>query len=280
MPVAIDQAKQRREHDAEGDFYRKIAGQGPRNDFNGTTQGFYIATPGGELLLYNNNRDPAKLRRLMGEKLGEFEASPAAVRAVAPIEAGTSDPRYNFRPPEGGLVVRVRAKVLDGYGPPVDEWERIFHESVSRDNLWITGDEHRALVRGEVPRSLQQRIARFHLVDNTRGEPPMWEGKDLRSVSMSLDDGQLTGAVRLATGDGRRGYEADLLGVVEVEDDRVVRFDVVALGDAWGEGTYTGGAPEGRFPLAVSFTLADGTDVADAIVPQGSRGWLPGYLRP
>ena len=216
----------------------------------------------------------------MGESLAEFEASPAADRAVAPIAAGTPDPRYNFRPPEGGLVVRVCAKVLGGYGPPADQWERIFHESVSRDNLWITGDEHRALVRGEVPRSLQERIARFHLVDNTRGEPPMWEGKDLRSVSMALDDGRLTGTVRLATGDGQRGYEAELLGAVEVQDDRVVRFDVVALGDAWGEGTFTGGAPEGRFPLAVSFTLADGTDVADAIVPQGSRGWLPGYLRP
>ena len=48
---------------------------------------------------------------------------------------------------------------------------------------------------------------------------------------------------------------AQLLGVVETKGDRVVRFDVVALGDFWGEGTYTRGAPRGKFPLAVSFTL-------------------------
>ena len=34
----------------------------------------------------------------------------------------------------------------------------------------------------------------------------------------------------------------------------------------------------GRFPLAVSMTLADGRDVADQILPQGARGWLEGYL--
>ena len=39
VPVAIDQAYQRRQKDTEGDFYRKIAGQGPRSNFNNTTQG-------------------------------------------------------------------------------------------------------------------------------------------------------------------------------------------------------------------------------------------------
>lgn len=69
IPVALDQAYQRRQQDREGEFYRQIAGQGPRNDFNGTTQGFYVATPDGQLLLYNNNRDPDKLARLLAGTL-------------------------------------------------------------------------------------------------------------------------------------------------------------------------------------------------------------------
>ncbi|MEO1998337.1 MAG: histidine phosphatase family protein, partial [Planctomycetaceae bacterium] len=72
IPVAIDQAYQRRQQDTEGEFYRKIAGQGPRSNFQATTQGFYVATATGGLLLYNNNRDPAKVRRLLGQKLAEF----------------------------------------------------------------------------------------------------------------------------------------------------------------------------------------------------------------
>jgi len=45
------------------------------------------------------------------------------------------------------------------------------------------------------------------------------------------------------------------------------------------EGINTRGVPKGKFPLAISFTLADGRDIADAILPHGSRGWLRGYLK-
>jgi hypothetical protein len=278
VPVAIDQAYQRRQKDTEGDFYRKIAGQGPRNNFQGTTQGFYIATPAGDLLLYNNNRDTQKVRRLMKQKLAEFTSRPAQSE-VAAITRQKIDPRYNVQPPKGGLVLRVRAKILDGFEPTTDRWKSIFQNALSRDNLWISKAEHQALVQGVVPISLQARIAQFHLVDNTRGEPPMWKPQEMRELAIQLSDGKLTGNVHLESGGGDRGYQADLLGFVETKNDKVVRLDFVALGDFWGEGTYTKGAPKGKFPLAVSFTLADGSDTADGIPPQGSRGWVPGYLR-
>lgn len=278
IPVAIDQAFQRRQQDTEGEFYRKIAGQGPRNNFDSTTQGFYIATASGDLLLYNNNRDPAKLRRLMQQKLAEFASRATSSSNAAEIQVEKVDRRYNVSPPEGGLVLRVRAKVLGGYEPTEDRWQRIFQSALSRDNLWISASEHKALVRGELPDSLQRRIARFHLADNARGEPPMWEQAEMRKLDITLDSGQVNGAVHLETGQGDRGYEAGLKGLVEVKDNAVVRFDMVAFGEYWGEGPFTRGAPQGRFPLAISFTLADGTDVADRIPPQGSRGWLRGYL--
>lgn len=279
VPVAIDQAYQRRQQDTEGDFYRKIAGQSPRNNFKGTTQGFYIATATGKLLLYNNNRNPERVRRLMSEKLAEFQKLARDETQSEAIEATRTDVRYNPKPPTGGLVVRVRAKILDGYEPTTDKWRRIFQTAMSRDNLWISKTEHEALVRGELPASLKQRISLFHLVDNTRGEPPFWNPDELRDSSLSLKSGRLSGDVRLQTGRGDRGYEAALNGIVEVQDGKVVRFDAVVLGDFWGQGPYTGNAPKGRFPLAVSFSLADGTDIADQIPPQGSRGWVRGYIR-
>ncbi len=279
IPVAIDQANQRRQQDTEGEFYRKIAGQGPRNNFQGTTQGFYIATAAGKLLLYNNNRDPAKVRRLMQEKLDEFEASGAGRAAVSELKPTRVDPRYNARLPQGGLVIRVQAKVLDGYQPTANRWRSIFQSAMSRDNLWVSPEEHQALVRGEVRRSLQERIARFHLVDNTRGEPPMWARNEIQELEMTLHDGRLSGAAHLETARGDRGFQAELLGVVEVEGQTVVRFDLVAKGLFWGEGPYTRGAPQGKFPLGISFTLADGSDLADELPPQGARGWLQGYLR-
>lgn len=279
VPVAIDQAYQRRQQDTEGEYYRKIAAQGPRSNFQGTTQGFYIATAAGKLLLYNNNRDPEKVLRLIKERLRQFDSSGAATADTETIKAKKVDPRWNVKPPSGGLVVRVHAKILDGYEPTTDRWKRIFQTAMSRDNLWISAAEHHALVRGVVPATLQQRIARYHLVDNTRGEPPMWEPSEIKSLNMSIADETLTGRVQLSTAKQDRGYEAQIRGAIEVQDGKVTRLDFVSLGQFHGEGRYTGGAPEGDFPLAISFTLADGTDIADAVPPQGSRGWVQGYIR-
>ncbi|MEO6597642.1 MAG: hypothetical protein ABIP94_23100, partial [Planctomycetota bacterium] len=263
VPVALDQAYQRRQQDAEGEFYRRIAGQGPRHDFQQTTQGFYVATADGELLLYNNNRDPEKVFRLVQAALHGFDASADRATPIAPIEAGKRDARYDPHPPEHGLVVRVHAKVLGGYAATEDVWQRMSQSALSRDNLWITRSEHEALVRDELPKTLVQRIARFHLVDNTRGEPTMWRDDEVRELDVALENGRLRGIVHLETKDGARGYRAALLGFVRADQGRIVRLDLVADGRFWGEGPYTLGAPAGEFPLAVSLTLADGTDVAD-----------------
>ncbi|MFP6618388.1 MAG: hypothetical protein VB877_03505 [Pirellulaceae bacterium] len=279
VPVAIDQAYQRRQQDTEGEFYRKIAGQGPRNNFQSTTQGLYVATAGGRLLLFNNNRDPAKVQRLLKETLAEFEKNAAANSRAVVIKRGKVDSRYNVTPPVGGLVVRVQAKVLGGYEPTTDRWRTIFQNALSRDNLWISAAEHQALLRGVVAPSLQQRIARFHLVDNTRGEPPMWNEKEIRELKMRIEGNRILGQATLRTARGDRSYQADLFGIIETKAGRIVRLDMVSRGEFQGEGPYTRNAPKGKFPLAISFSLADGTEAADRIPPQGSRGWFPGYLR-
>ena len=117
------------------------------------------------------------------------------------------------------------------------------------------------------------------MVDNTRGEPPMWRENEIKKLEGKIEKGQLRATVQLKTAKGDRGYEAELFGRVETKGGKVIRLDVVAKGEFWGEGTYTRNAPKGRFPLAIAFTLADGKDAADTIPPQGSRGWLPSYIR-
>ncbi len=275
VPVALDQAYQRRQKDTEGDFYRKIAGQGPRSNFENTTQGLYIADAAGKLIAYNNNRGSERIQALMEKAIADFVAP-----KITPITAETKDPQYHAKPPEGGLVVQVHTKILGGYSASKDQWEKIFHAAIARDNLWITKAEQAELASGNFPPVLAERIARFHLIDNTRGEPPMWTKDEVREIDVKLADGKLSGHVNLKAATGSRGFDAELKGVVKVSDGRVTQFDCVAKGNCWGEGQYTAGAPEGKFPLAVSFRLADGKDAADEIPPQGSRFWLDGYLRP
>ncbi len=278
VPVAINQAFQRRQQDGEGAFYRRIASQGPRGggDWSQTTQGFYIATPDGELLLYNNNRNPERLRRLMREALEAF-AQREPVEAD-PAEMGERDQRFHPEPPEGGLIVRVHAKVLGGYKPTEDPVRQMFQEALSRDNLWVTAEEQDVLTRDELPETLARRIALYHLIDNTRGEPTMWRPHHIRKLEMTLVGGVLRGSVHLESEGGDTGYEAELFGRVSVEDGRVAGFELAAEGDYWGHTRYTPGCPEGRFPLAVVFRLADGEDAADTIPPQAHGWWGSDYL--
>jgi len=186
IAVAIDQAYHRRQQDAEGEFYRKIAGQGPRNDFKKTTQGLYLASASGKLLGFNNNRGGDRIKALMKQALEQFQAPTAT-----PIEAGPVDGRYSALLPGGGMVVRVQAKILGGYEPTTDPWRKIYQDSLSRDNLWLTAAEQQALVAGGLPSSLQQRLVRYHLIDNTRGEPQMWKAEEITSVDLSLEQGRL-----------------------------------------------------------------------------------------
>ncbi|MEM8668692.1 MAG: hypothetical protein AAGG48_14320 [Planctomycetota bacterium] len=176
-------------------------------------------------------------------------------------------------------MLRVQAKILGGYESTDNKWRQMFQSAQSRDNLWITVEEQRELAAGRIPKAVQRRIARYHLVDNTRGEPPMWRSNEIREMKMEVSDGRFTGLVKLETEDGKRGFDAKLQGKIETDGDRVTRWDFIATGDFWGEGRFTKNAPKGRFPIAITFTLADGTDIADAIPPQGSRGWVDGYLR-
>lgn len=275
VPIAIDQWNQRRQKDSEGEFYRKIASQGPRHDFeNGTTQGLYLAAADGTFLGYTNNRNPQNIKWWIKESMAKFRPV-----ETTKLTMETEDQKYTLKPPAGGLVVRVQSKILSGYEPTDDRFKQIFQSAVSRDNLWITSAEHQQLVTGQFPVRLAVRIARHCLVDATRGEPPHWKEAEIVSQNIAIDGKKMTGHCEMKTADRSRGYSADLFGEIQVKSGRVTKFNMVAKGLFHGDGQYTRGAPKGKFPLAVSFTLSDGTDIADEIPPQGARGWLADYLR-
>jgi hypothetical protein len=276
VPAAIDQWYHRRQKDAEGDFYRKVAAQAPYfKNFEQTTQGLYLCDAEGKLLGWTNHRSPERVKEMLRKGLERFTPAEAPL-----LENPRPDPNYNFRPPADGLVVTVTSKVLEGHEPASDPHTRAFQESLGRDVLWARKDEHEALARGEFPATLGRRIARYHLFDNTRGEPHPWPEEAVRSAEFSLSQGVLSGRVHLETPDGKLGYRADLRGRIEASEGRVTRFDLVARGDAWGHsGCTAAAAPKGRFTLAIAFRLASGQDEADRVMPQGAKAWLPEYLR-
>jgi hypothetical protein len=168
--------------------------------------------------------------------------------------------------------------VLGGYGEPKDHFERVGQTSLGRDHCWIRPDEAASMSEGEMPASLLRRMALYHLVDNTRGEPPVWRPDQLCEVEASLGGGRLRGSVRLESNGGRRGYHASLAGYVSARDGNVTRFDVIADGVAWGRGYHNAGAPRGTYPLAIRFALAEGVRPFDGIPPGAARTRVREYI--
>lgn len=275
MNVAIDQWYTRRQKDPEGDYYRKICLQSPQNNVNSTTQGLFLAAPDGTLLGFTNNRSPEWVREMLKKGLAKFQPGDAAL-----LVNDKPDPNFNYRPPEGGLVVVVTSKVLTGYQAAVNAEIGFFQNSLGRDVLWVRKDEHQALLRGELLDSLKNRIAMYHLFDNTRGEPHPWSAAEVKKLEMTLKDGVITGSVHLESASGDHGYKAEIRGSVESKDGKLTRLDLVSKGEAWGAtGCTLVAKPNGRFTLAIACRLATGHDEAEKVMPQGAKSWLPDYLR-
>jgi len=273
IPVAVDQHIHRRLQGAEGALFAdlvKRAGQ----SLDRPMQGFYVFTSTGELLSFRHTLDPFFVKQMLVSALESRESEQSESQCIE----SEDDVECPLNAPAGVVVLDVLSKVLGGYGEPSGDRERILQSSQGRDHLWIREDEVASLSENIVPDSLLTRIARFHLVDNTRGEPPMWRADQIRNAEAVLYDGRLVGSVRLETTRMRRGYEASLFGMVEVDEGELTKFDVVARGLAWGRGYFNSGAPRGRYPLAVRFTLAKGQWPFDAIPPGAARIRTTGYL--
>ena len=278
VPVAVDVWYEARRQDLAGDLYRKVVYQRDGMRPDRTTQGFYIFDPDGRLIDGWNNRDTAKVKAKLQAALATYE--PPASRADD-LE-WKADGRFARSVPEGAVVVEVFSKVLQAdYGEPsAGRWGAIHRAARGRDHLWILGPEIAELRQGQFPVSLARRIARFHLIDNTRGEPAMWRSSEVRELRLDAaarkGDLEVQGRARIEATDGTRGFNAALRGRVEFRDDRLERFDLVARGDYRGASRYTQvSVPRGPFRFAVAFRRAEG-DVA--IPPQGSRN-LAGYLK-
>ncbi|MEX0715053.1 MAG: hypothetical protein WD066_00625 [Planctomycetaceae bacterium] len=270
VPLAVDQHVERRRRDVEGEFFRKVLEQAGRRP-DGEAQGLYAFDAEGRLLAFANTLSNQGAKRILRNALAKFD--PEA--EISPIEdAPKKDARWVLEPPEGATILDVTAKVPGGFqlntGRRVNAAAR---ESLGRDRMWILADEVEALGRGEMPEALRRRIARFHLVDNTRGQSINWNAEDVRSVEMRLVEGELVGRAHLESPNGDRGYVAALRGVIKTGGDGLETFDVVAEGEFWGR-AFSADRTRSRekYPLAVTFRVSKLECEAARVAPGACRG--------
>ena len=160
--------------------------------------------------------------------------------------------------------------------------------------MWLTEAEWHSLLPSEprvgqkvpMPPAVVRRLAHFHLLDNTRGEPAHWQAEEVRSATMTwtveiASDAEvvmtMTGAALMSSDadstKAKRGYDVALRGRLRYDRAKkaLTRFDLLAVGDHWGQTTYTPGARPGRTPLGVAFELVKSATAGDLVPPQAAR---------
>jgi hypothetical protein len=284
-----------------------VANQNPEKGAEGQTrQGLYCFTASGKLLSYNNHQDTDGVREMLEQGLAAWNRLPDSERrpgAVKVPDPGKADAEFARKPPAGGLVLNVFTRILD----KDDDGKYIKGSSdfpggelSARDHMWLKRGEWKSLVpttakkgdRFDMPAAVAERLLRYHLVDDTRGEPSNWEAKEVRkkrltwTVEEATDNAlrlRLDGSALLATAEdpakAERGYEVRLFGYLHYDRvaKKIDRLDILAVGEHWGDGEFSGGARPGRKPLGIVLELSNGERAADRVPPQAARD-LEDYL--
>jgi hypothetical protein len=234
-----------------------------------TVQGFFIAGSDGTSYGWDNDFRPEGMLQFIEQGLRRFRRNPP--RPVTIAHSGLESQRAT---PSSVSVVRVFTRLAAVPGGRAPE------KGVQRDTLWIYADELRMLrdlARGGrrfmLPPSLAARIARFHLVDNVRGEPDMWRPGEVEQVSFKSTGIRrvgpayvvsLRGEYDLHRADGRRSVDGHIEGEITIDGNsaRLIRFRAYADGKAE-RVAKTGDRRSFRLLIA----MVEATDVTAQVVP-------------
>src|SRR5436190_6082429 len=152
-------------------------------------QGIYAATPTGTLLGSTNERDAKVVAETLRKSLAKWEAMDKKDRLMAKTPAkARSGPGALY--PEEGLVLQVFSRDLPR--PDGGEKRGYWVGAWNSDYAWFTKEEASSMIpplrepgaKQAVPEKLVRRIARYHLVDNVRGETPMYLNEHVKRAEM------------------------------------------------------------------------------------------------
>jgi hypothetical protein len=243
-------------------FFQRVVTGGKRITDRGTRQGTWILSPGGEVLARTNTRDVDKVLATFEEGLAAWNELPDERRRL-PADAGLEPQhRWESSRPDDGLILERIGRELNAEGLAGER-----HPSWNRDFAWFRGEE--VSDRGDWS-GVARRLARFHLVDNVRGQTLPYADEEVQVAELSAravaTDGtrvtlELEGrTVAVAEGpwllgeslwkpenEHPHGIECALVGraVYDRGAGRVEALELVAVGRRWGRTVMNGRGREG-----------------------------------
>jgi hypothetical protein len=296
VPAAVDDWHHRRKRDADGEFFRAVAGQGPKKAGAPSRQGIYALTPDGELLAYTNaGQDVGVVKDHLAKALARWKSLPAdrtRPGAVGVPDPGRPDPAHDLQPPDFGLVVKAYSRRLD---PTPDGYRRGGDLTkpgdgrAMRDFLWLDPfDEARLLpdppprvgAVGRLPRYVIDRVIRLTLWDNTRGDGHPWARGHVKRADLVATVTAVNGDVTEVRLDGdadlrapTRSYQPRLRGklVIDRGGSSVAWWELAAVGPAWD-------AVHGDSVVGFALRKVDAVNPVDRLPPDALKLGLAEYF--
>ena len=277
IPATDNVSRLQRGSDPESVFFQDMANHGHYGGRPGSTrQGIYVCAPSGKFLASINTTSPDRVLEMMRDGLAAWEKLAAGERRLSAESAIKPRHRWEDIFPSDGLIMNVVSRDLpeqcDPSAPCTDKWNQD-HVWYSKEEArrWL-GDDPQVADIHQVPEELVTRLARFHVVDNVKGETPRFSREGVKGSRISTEVVERSGAsVKLKIYGQTRGVAAEgwwqsangvvtrLLGhaTFDFERDAFVEFEMVALGRRWGFTRYNGRRrdPESG-PVGYVFTLA------------------------
>lgn len=268
----------------------------PQGIGGNTAQGMYIVGADGTFYGYltehpsQYNPDLAPVRQFLERGLQAFRKNPPAqIHITRATLAGHS----LLSPDPTTSIVNIFTRIS-----PVPAGSDELNYSLGRDHYWILAREVQEIASTahddgrsfRLPSAMVTRMMRYHLIDNVRGEPDMWQRSEIKQAEFFAryvgpnelaKCYQFRGQFSLETKDGRRGFSGFIEGRFEIQhvQMKLARFRAFARGEAWGSGRFTENAPAGRFPLSIA--MVEAIDQISKVVPPEAMGdWADYYLNP
>lgn len=248
-------------------FFQHMVNGGKRITDRGSRQGVWVCAPSGKLLSHVNTRNIERLLDCLDDGFAAWNALADGEKRLAPDVDLTPAHRWEINVPRDGLILERIGRELTAAGLGAEP-----HASWNRDFAWFSAAELNDAMsaaghEGEtfaLPR-LADRLARFHLIDNVRGQslpfaPSEITTAELAATVVSRDSTRVTLTLEghtAADADGPwllgdnswkptathpHGIECELVGraVWNESERRFESFELVAVGRRWGRTVMNG----------------------------------------
>jgi hypothetical protein len=167
--------------------FQSLSTGGKRITDRGTRQGFWVFAPGAGVLARVNTRNPERVLEALDKGLAAWDDLSDEQRALPKDLNLTAGHRWEDNYPDGGLALERIGRELGAKGL-ASERSRFWNP----DYAWFTKEEMTSLFpedskQGDVLdwSSLAHRLARFHLIDNVRGQSLPFAASEIEVARLS-----------------------------------------------------------------------------------------------